>query len=483
MRHEVVLKTLVKHMVTSISAIFAAAGAYASMPAQLSQAAQRAGLSESMIGIWISPAGTDRPALAVNQGKPFVPASTAKVLTTMAGLDLLTPAFRWKTLIRAEGAPDARGRVRAVSITGDGDPHRVSESLWLMAERLRGLGVREIVGNITLDRSAFAVEAIDQGAFDGEANESYNVGADALLTNMKSLSLTFHPDSPAGIARITSFPGLRGIQVQRTVPLDRKSRCEGDEWQERLHGDFSGGQVTFRGRYPLACGTKSWHYAGYSADEFFTRSLGYVLNQSGIVWKGRGIEGKADPDAFLLLTEDSKPLTTIVDLINKYSNNPMARQLFLTLSFMDERGWAEPASIARSQKVIKRWLSGCGVAPGEIVLENGSGLSRSARVTPQAMGRVLNYAFRSPYAAEFIGSLPIAGLDGTMRKRGVATGSAHMKTGYIRNVWAEAGYLTDVAGRRWSVVVIVNHSGEGRRPRAKGFIDAVNRWVAEGALP
>ena len=483
MRQEVALKTLVKQIVVMIPVIAGATGAFAGMPEALSMAAGKAGLAEPMIGIWISRAGSNEPVLAVNESKRFVPASTAKVLTTMAGLDLLTPAFRWKTLVRSAGAPDARGRVRSVSITGDGDPHRVSESLWLMAERLRGLGVREIVGNITLDRSAFAVEVIDQGAFDGEANESYNVGADALLTNMKSLSMTFHPDSPAGIARVTTFPGLRGIRVQRTVRLDRKARCEGDEWQRRLRGDFSTARVTFRGRYPLACGTKSWHYAGYSADEFFTRAFGYVLDQVGIVWKGRGVEGKADPDAFLLLTDDSKPLTTIVDFINKYSNNPMARQLFLTLSFMDDKGWAEPASIERSKRVMNEWLAGCGVAPGEIVLENGSGLSRSARVTPQAMGRVLNYAYKSPYAAEFIGSLPIAGLDGTMRKRGVSAGSAHMKTGYIRNVWAEAGYVTDVSGRRWSVAVIVNQTGEAKRPMAKSFIDFVNRWVAEGALP
>ena len=476
------LKDYRKQMVVLMLAALAAGAADAAMPPALRQAAQRAGLTESMIGIWISPAGVDKPALSVNGTRNFTPASTAKVVTTMAGLDLLTPAFRWKTLVRADAAPDERGRITSVSITGDGDPHRVSESLWLMAERLRGLGVREIVGDITLDRSAFAVEVIDQGAFDGEANESYNVGADALLTNMKSLSLTFHPDSMAGIARITSFPGLMGIQVQRTVPLDRSARCDGDEWQRRLHGDFSGPKVSFKGAYPLSCGTKSWHYAGYSADEFSTRSLGYVLAQTGIVWKGRGIEGKADQDAFLLLTEDSKPLVTIVGLINKYSNNPMARQLYLTLSFMDEYGWAQPASIERSRKVLDRWLQECSVPVAEVNLENGSGLSRKAWISPRAMGKVLNYAYKSPYAAEFISSLPIAGLDGTMRKRGVSSGSAHMKTGYINNVWAEAGYLTDVAGRRWSVAVTVNYPGSGRKPHGKAFIDAVNRWVASGAL-
>ncbi len=476
------MKTSLKQWLAFACLVFAVQGGHAALPQPLAKAAQKAGLNESMVGIWVARAGTDTPSLSLNAARHFVPASTAKVITTMAGLDLLTPAFRWKTLIRAQAAPDARGRIRAVSIAGDGDPHRVSESLWLMAEQLKGLGVREIVGDITLDRSAFAVEAIDQGAFDGEADESYNVGADALLTNMKSLSMTFQPDSAAGIARITTFPGLKGIDVQRTVPLDRKSRCYGDEWQRNLRGDFSRAKVTFQGAYPLACGKKSWHYAGYGADEFFTRSLGYVLDQVGIVWKGKGVEGKADPDAFLLLTEDSKPLTTIVDLINKYSNNPMARQLFLTLSFRDDRGWAEPASIARSASVVNRWLNRCKVTPQEVMLDNGSGLSRRARVTPRAMGRVLNYAYKSPYAAEFIGSLPIAGLDGTMRKRALGNGSAHMKTGYLNNVWAEAGFLTDVSGRRWTVTVIVNKSGSGRKPNGKAFIDAVNRYVASGAL-
>ena len=174
----------------------------------------------------------------------------------------------------------------------------------------------------------------------------------------------------------------------------------------------------------------------------------------------------------------SQPLPTIVSLINKYSNNTMARHVFLTLSQTDPVGTAKPATLTRSRAVTDRWLvKAAGEVPSGTFIDNGSGLSRETKISAETMGRVLNYGFNSYVMPEFMASLPSAGFDGTMKKRGLATGSAHVKTGLIRDVRSIAGYVTDINARRWSVVVMMNGK---RLDGDRIFSQAVLQWCAQG---
>ena len=149
----------------------------------------------------------------------------------------------------------------------------------------------------------------------------------------------------------------------------------------------------------------------------------------------------------------------------------MARHVFLTLSQTDPVGTAKPTTLTRSRAVTDRWLvKAAGEVPSGTFIDNGSGLSRKTRITAETMGRVLNYGFRSYVMPEFMASLPLAGFDGTMKKRGMAVGSAHVKTGLLR-------YVTDINARRWSVVVMMNGK---RLDGDRIFSQAVLQWCAQG---
>ena len=479
----------------------------AGLPAPIASALSETGLPESAVAVWVSPAENARvPVVALNVDKSMQPASSIKVVTTAAALDLLKPNYHWHTDIYAKSAPDKAGVVRGLTIRGSGDPHLVLERLWLIAERLNARGVRTIAGNIALDRSAFAVEEIDPGAFDGEATRTYNVGPDALMANLKTVSMTIAPEEGGRWARVTVMPRLDGVHFPTRVRLARGG-C--GDWKKKLKADLSDPErIRLRGAYPAACGRQMWHLSLWTPNDYFTKIFKRVLRQAGIVWKGRAVAGKTDPEAKLLVREYSEPLSQMVNWINKYSNNPMARQLFLTLSFADQckdagpifdseleqeatdtpseeksadaqKPEAAPASLARSRAVVERWLTrAVGTQIGSIYVDNGSGLSRETRATARALGEVLSYMYRSGSMPEFMASLPRAGIDGTMRRRALESGAAHIKTGYLNNVRSIAGYVTDASGRRWCVVVMINHD---KPQKDRVLTQAVLNWAASGA--
>lgn len=449
----------------------------AALPSDLDGALKKAKIPAENVSVWIAPAGSTNPIVSLNENAPRTPASVMKTVTTLAGLELLSPAYTWKTTIYAAADADAKtGTVQGVGIKGEGDPNLVIERLWLIVEQLAGRGVRNIVGDITIDRSLFAVGTIDQDAFDGRGSRTYNVGPDAAMLNLKTASFRIVPVSGEGVARISMLPYLDGLDVTPSVPLSKKACSQG---RNDLVVTYGPGWVKFSGSYPESCGPEVWHASLWNADEFWERSLKHLFAQTGISWTGKVVPGTVKGDGVELVEDYSVPLTQIVSYINKFSSNPMARQLFLTLSFTDAQGKSAPASLERSRAVVSKWLSDQGIDPKSIYIENGSGLSRDASVTAKSLGLMLTNGWKSDVMPEFMASLPISGVDGTMRKRRVPGGSAHVKTGYIVNVRSIAGYVTDKNGNRWVVVGLVN--GKTNMGNGRFFLDQVLAWTAQKA--
>ncbi|MFN4148260.1 MAG: D-alanyl-D-alanine carboxypeptidase/D-alanyl-D-alanine-endopeptidase, partial [Rhodocyclaceae bacterium] len=178
--------------------------------------------------------------------------------------------------------------------------------------------------------------------------------------------------------------------------------------------------------------------------------------------------------ARLLAVSESPPLGELVRDINKFSNNVMARQVFLRL------GAGDPA---RARQTIRAWLGQKRLDFPELVLDNGAGLSREARISAQHLAQLLAVVWKSPIMPELIASLPIVAVDGTTKKRydGVAyAGQAHLKTGSLEGVRSIAGYLLDRHGRRWIVVFIVNHPNAGG---AQPAFDALLDWLWRDGRP
>jgi D-alanyl-D-alanine carboxypeptidase/D-alanyl-D-alanine-endopeptidase (penicillin-binding protein 4) len=407
--------------------------------------------------------------MAINEHQSMNPASTMKLATTMAGLELLGPQYVWRTEALAT-APLKQGVLDGdLWLRGGGDPRLVIEDIWLLVQRIRGSGVREIRGDLVLDRSAFDVITHDAAAFDGEALRPYNAGPDALLLNYKAVSFHFVADPDARQVRVFALPALAGMAVPATVKT-AEGPCS--DWRARLGGDFADPmRPQFRGVFPLSCGDKVWHVNLLTPAQYAQALFRQLWEASGGTWRGRARDGVVPADARRIALHESRPLAEVIRDINKFSNNVMARQLFLTIGAETSR---QPASMERARRAVGDWLVSRGLDRNEFVLENGAGLSRVERMTAAGVARLLVASFNSPLMPELMASLPIVGVDGTMRKRPGAAGSAHIKTGLLVDARAIAGYVLAASGRRYAIVALVNHFNAAA---AQGALDALLNWV------
>ena len=443
--------------------------AQSSLPEPVAHALRAAQVPASALGVMIVPLSSGGVAFSSNDQVPMNPASTMKIVTTMAGLELLGSQYTWRTDALAT-APLVAGVLEGdLFLRGSGDPALVIENLWLLVQRIRGAGVREIRGDVVLDRSAFEPIAHDPNAFDGEGLRPYNAGPDALLLNYKAVSFHFVPDTDARQVRVYALPAAAGMTVPPTVKAV-EGAC--NDWRARLSGDFSDPlRPQFRGVFPVSCGERVWHVNLFTPVQYAQAVFRSLWEATGGTWRGRARDGLVPPDARRIAQHESRSLAEIIRDINKFSNNVMARQLFLTIGAEVSR---QPANLERSQRAVGDWLVAKGVDRREFVLENGAGLSRNERITAAGLARVLSTAYASPLMPEFMSSLPIVGVDGTMRKRLGAAGSAHIKTGLLADTRAIAGYVLAASGRRYVIVAIVNHPNAGASQNA---LDALLNWV------
>jgi D-alanyl-D-alanine carboxypeptidase/D-alanyl-D-alanine-endopeptidase (penicillin-binding protein 4) len=457
-------------------AALAAGVAHAQLPEPVARALAQAGVPESAAAFYVHETGADRPLLAVGAERPLNPASTIKLLTTYAGLELLGPAYVWVTDAYAGGQMKDGVLAGDLVLRGRGDPKLTIENFWLLLRSLRGRGLREIRGDLVLDRGYFPPDEVDPARFDDQPIRPYNTGPDALLINFKAVRLQFIPDAEARAVQIVTEPVLPQVQVVNNLTLDPKGAC--GDWAGKVkleaQGNAQGARLAFNGVFPASCGERVRNFSVLSHTQYTYALFRELWRELGGTFAGGVREGPAGTDARLLASVQSPSLSEVVRDINKYSNNVMARQLFLTLG---AAGAGAPASVEKTGRVIRQWLAGKGLSFPELVLENGSGLSRIERISAKSLGELLLAAYKSPVMPELMASLPLAAVDGTMKKRlsgADVAGQAHIKTGTLSGVRAIAGYVLDARGRRVVVVFIVNHVNAGN---AQPVQDALLRWA------
>lgn len=452
-----------------LSVLTCAYAGAAPLPKPVLQALKAAGVPPAGVAAVVQEAGASRPSISVNPNASINPASVMKLVTTYAALELLGPAYRWKTEAYLDGDH--------LVLRGTGDPKLNHEGFWMLLRGLRGRGLREIRGDIVLDRSHFA--PVPDLPFDGEAFRPYNVPPDALLVNFKSLRFQFAPDN--GGVRIYVEPQLPGFQMVNALRLGEGACPDGGRaFRDVIQASFQSlpPRAVFTGVYPAICGEREMNVALHAPNEYVGAMLRQLWTEMGGSWRGAVREGTTPPGARLVLTHESDSLAQIVRDINKFSNNVMARQLYLTLA-AEMAG--PPATAENARIVVRQWLTSKKIAAPELVLENGSGLSRLERASAATLTAVMQAAWKSPVMPEFFASLPVVALDGTMRKRLLGeriAGNAHIKTGLLNDARSIAGYVLDRQGRRHSVVMIVNHPNA---PQADAAFDALLTWVYEGS--
>jgi D-alanyl-D-alanine carboxypeptidase/D-alanyl-D-alanine-endopeptidase (penicillin-binding protein 4) len=447
------------------------------LPPPIANALARAGIPQSTVGLFVQEVDATRPALAFNAGQAMNPASAIKLVTTLAALELLGPTFTWKTEAYL-GAPLQGDALDGdLMLKGHGDPRLTIENFWLFVRSLRARGLREIRGDLVLDRSYFEAANHDPARFDNEPLRPYNVGADALLVNYKAVRFQFVPDAAEKTVIIVPEPRLADMQIANSV---RAGDGACGDWRAGLRYDIqangAGTRVSFTGSMPASCGERTWNMALLTHPQYVYAVFRQLWEEMGGTLRGRVREGVVPAGAKPFAVFESPSVAEIVRDMNKYSNNVMARQIFLTLS---AETMNQPGRYDRSSRAVQSWLQARGLDIPELVIENGSGLSRSDRISAGSLGRLLIAAYRSSVMPEFIASMPLVAHDGTLRKRmkfDSVAGQAHIKTGSLGDVRSIAGYVLDRTGRRVAVVFIVNHANAGAGQAAQ---DAVLKWVYE----
>lgn len=407
-----------------------------------------------------------------NANLAFKPASVMKLLTTAASLELLGPEHRWITRLHSAGEIVNGTLTGDLFIEGGGDPRFAHEDLGRLLRRLRWMGVREIRGDLVLDRSLFELPIDDPSAFDAAPERAYNALPDALLLDAKALSVRLVPDPRSAYARISAEPPMQGFMID--PPAQNDQPCT--RWREQLAPVLSAGSLRFEGSFPASCGERllTLHLHTLSSVQYVDAVFRQIWSELGGSISGSAREDRVPADAQEILAWESMTLAEIIRDINKHSNNVMARQLLLSLN--SQRGGTPAGTVAGAARVLD-WMTRNGIEAQTVVIENGSGLSRNERISAAALSAVMQRIWQSPQMPEFIASLPMAGVDGTMGRRlqdSPVRGHAHIKTGTLMDVTSIAGYLTAKSGRRIIISCMINHENASA---ARPALDALLQWA------
>jgi D-alanyl-D-alanine carboxypeptidase/D-alanyl-D-alanine-endopeptidase (penicillin-binding protein 4) len=455
--------------VVSVVSVFPALGA--GLPPSVQSALARAGVPLTAVSAVVEPVGDGAVLVSHRTDVPMNPASVMKLVTSQVALETLGPAFTFRTDFLLDGRLSHGVLEGNLVIRGGGDPKLTYERLWQAAHQLRARGLREIRGDVVVDRSYFAATPHDPARFDNEPRRAYNVGTDAWLVNFQAVNFTVVPDGSS--ARVVPEPDLPNLQV-----LSRIAVVPGPcgDWRRAIKVEFdeSGliATATFSGNFPAECGERTWPLSLFDGPRFAESAWRWVWSESGGVLRGKVRPGPVPAEATLFYRQESEPLASLVRDMNKFSNNVMARHLFLALSA--ERAGSSGEARA-SERIVGDWLAARRIAAPGFSIENGSGLSRTDRITAGTLAALLRVAWASPSMPELVASLPILSVDGTLKLRGGgAGGQAHLKGGTLTGVQSMAGYVLDARGRRWVVAMMVNHPNANA---AQPALDALVEWV------
>ena len=459
-------------LVSALLWVSAASASVRGLPPELTQALNQAGIPLDAVSFIVQPVNTTRPLIAHRADHAMNPASVMKLLTSVVALEKLGAAFTWQTRVWAAGEIRQRTLYGDLIIQGEGDPTLTLERLWLLQREIRARGIDSIQGNLILDTRHFELPALDAGALDGEPLAVYNALPGALLANYNATTVRLRPVEHS--VQITSDLSLPELTLTSQLVVDDVP-C--GEWKDRLAPitfDAIRNALRFEGRYARDCGEKLLNLNVYDPARHFDATFRALWKQSGGELSGHTVLGSAPDDRAPLFSFTSLPLTDALRSLNKYSNNVMTRNLYLTLGGAYA---GAPATLEKSRQAVDAWLAEKKISAPEVVLENGAGLSRIERISARSLVRILQAAYASPYFSEFESALPIVAVDGTLKRRFGDTpvaGRAHLKSGTLQDVRALAGYVLNRSGQRMIFVMIINHVNA---ERAEGPQRALLTWA------
>lgn len=457
--HTQPLPGIAKMVISLLVLLFLSVAQAQSLPGPIRQALQTHNIPESAVGIWVQEIGHTTPLLVHNPDIPFNPASVTKLAATFAALKELGPNYTWKTEFYTN-APIRNGILQGdLWIKGYGDPFLVADEVWKMLGALQRRGIRRIEGDLVFDLSYFDLPYEDPGAFDNQPYRAYNQTPHALLMNFNTITLEVEPDGTQ--VRVVTDPPLADLRIDNRLTL-RDGNCEGFQNGISYHVVNNAGNrhIVLEGRYPRACGRYRLVRTALEPEAYSNALIRALWQQwGGEIHGGWRIDTWPNPRARPLLVHETRPLSEVIRMVNKFSNNVMTRQVALTLG---ASMYGAPATCDKASRAIIDTLQGFGIETTGMVVDNASGLSRNNRITARQMAQILWVARESTFMPEFVSSLALVGMDGTVRRRfqnGPQNGRMHLKTGSLNDVSAVAGYVHTASDKIALVVVMINHRG------------------------
>ena len=483
------------------------------LPTPIAQAIKKSGIPAESIALSIDKINVKSPSekkylseslIHWQANIPMNPASTMKLVTSLAAMEVLGPQYRWKTDLLTNGQIQNETLKGDLLIRGSGDPKLIPEEINKMLLNLKSIGVKKIDGNLIFDRSAYDNSVKESSFSDGEPTRAYNVSPDALLFSFNSFSFQFFPNINNDLVLIKQTPRIANLKIDNNLRII-EAPCT--DWKKDINmsiGVQKNGEwlASFDGLYPSGCKTAFWNVVASDSDSFLLQSFIAAWEDIGGVWikkptlKNMPLLSNFKP----IVTHFGVPLYESVKDINKLSNNVMARQVLLTMA-LEKSG--KPGNTNNGMKIVKEWLNKNQLNMPELVIENGSGLSRVERISSQHLNQILLLGLNSSTNNYYLESLPIAGFDGTMKHRlldkfrkvvpnkkeaaalekntelfpdGLKKYGAYIKTGSLVDVRSISGYVVSRSGHVYAVTSFINDRNANA---GRGIHDAALSWLLD----
>ncbi len=447
-----------------------------SIPADLASEISSIPINKANYSIHIQSVNSQTPIASWNTHVKRSPASVIKLLTTYSALLKLGFDYRWETKFYYTGSLKNGILKGDLYVKASGDSTLGTEHIDDISAQVRAAGIRKIRGNIIIDRTLFSVANKNNSGFDKNVYSPYNAMPDAIMFNKRKSTICITPHSKkAKISKDVPDQSYKVVNKLRMV----NGSCRGSRaWPKvSIKTNNSGRSTVFlTGKLAKRCGSRKVCKVISMPHRAF-----YYAFKNGLAHQNIKLEGtlklkKVPASATYIFSHYSEPLESVISTIAKKSDNLMARQLMLTMGAVSFDG---PSTLYKSRKAIENMLNKYYILEkGTTYIANGSGLSRSAKLTAKSLANLLDHAYKN-YGQRWMDTLAIAGIDGTIKRRfkySSVYGRAWMKTGTIKRVKNIAGYVEGISGERYVVVVLVNDK-YSRKYGAK-LANLVIEWVA-----
>jgi len=435
---------------------------------KINKTLSRSKISKSEMSLYISSDPTGKqPIFSLNESKKVIPASVTKIATSAMVLDQLPPGTKFKTQILSAGKIKGDTLVGDIFLKGGGDPSFVSENMWVLVNNFLRTRIKSIDGDIVVDDSLFDQSRFDSSRQEQRVDRAYDAPTGAMSFNWNSVNVYIRPADKVGeAATVIADPENEYIQLHADVQTVAAGTANSLAVDRSSSTNSEGDAITVKGKISIGSKEITVYKNITRPDIWSGYNLRSFLKQRGIIVKGKIRNGITNEKSLLLAEVESKPVELILSDMNKFSNNYVAEMLAKNAAALT----LKPGTVVHAMELISDLMQKIGVKKSDFDLKNPSGLTNENRMSAYALWQVLNYEKNHfQVQPEFATSLPIAGVDGTLKKRFKDQNyerKVRAKTGSINGVVSLAGYVAGPSGEMIPFAMMYNGTDDENAVRA-----------------